>query len=350
MRALITGGAGFVGTNLAARLLREGHEVLILDSLARAGVDGNLRWLRETFGPALSVVVGDIRDRTLVRRAVADADAVFHLAAQVAVTTSLVHPMDDFEVNALGTLNLLEAIRRRPSPPPLVFTSTNKVYGSLGDLAMRRGDRRYEPKDHRARAGVGEDRVLDFHSPYGCSKGAADQYVSDYARTYGLATIVFRMSCIYGPHQFGTEDQGWVAHFLIQARRGRPITLYGDGYQVRDILFVDDLVDAFLLALAGMHKEAGRAFNIGGGPGNAVSLLELLDLIGELTGHRPRVTFDDWRPGDQKYYVSNTSRFEEATGWHPRTGIRQGIARLAEWLGTERTPTGITKAAAGASR
>jgi CDP-paratose 2-epimerase len=350
MRVLITGGAGFVGTNLAARLLGEGREVLVLDSLTRPGVEENLRWLRATFGAALSVEVGDIRDRALVRRSVARADAVFHFAAQVAVTTSVVHPVEDFEVNALGTLNVLEAIRKRPSPPPLVFTSTNKVYGSLGDLAMRRGARRYEPKDERARAGVGEERALDFHSPYGCSKGAADQYVRDYARTFGLPTIVFRMSCIYGPHQFGTEDQGWVAHFLIQALRGHPVTLYGDGYQVRDILFVDDLVEAFLLALRHMGTEGGQAFNIGGGPANAVSLLELLDAIGELTGRRPRVIFDHWRPGDQKYYVSNTSRFEKATGWHPTTGVRQGVARLAEWLSTERALTGITEAAAGAGR
>jgi CDP-paratose 2-epimerase len=350
MRTLITGGAGFVGTNLAARLLREGREVLVLDSLARPGVEENLRWLRDTFGPALSVEVGDVRDPVLVSKAVARANAVFHFAAQVAVTTSLLHPLDDFEVNARGTLNVLEAIRRRPCPPPLVFTSTNKVYGALCDLAMRRSARRYEPRDERARTGVGEDRPLDFHSPYGCSKGAADQYVRDYARTYGLPTTVFRMSCIYGPHQFGTEDQGWVAHFLIQALRGRPITLYGDGHQVRDILFVDDLVEAFLLALQRMETATGQAFNIGGGPANAVSLLELLDLIGELAGRRPRVILDDWRPGDQKYYVSDTTRFEQATGWRPSTSVRSGLEQLAEWLGRERVLTGVREAAAGAGR
>jgi CDP-paratose 2-epimerase len=350
MRTLITGGAGFVGTNLAARLLREGREVLVLDSLARPGVEENLRWLRDTFGPALSVEVGDVRDPVLVSKAVARANAVFHFAAQVAVTTSLLHPLDDFEVNARGTLNVLEAIRRRPSPPPLVFTSTNKVYGALCDLAVRRSARRYEPRDERARTGVGEDRPLDFHSPYGCSKGAADQYVRDYARTYGLPTTVFRMSCIYGPHQFGTEDQGWVAHFLIQAIQGRPITVYGDGHQVRDILFVDDLVEAFLLALQRMETATGQAFNIGGGPANAVSLLELLDLIGELAGRRPRVILDDWRPGDQKYYVSDTTRFEQATGWRPSTSVRSGLEQLAEWLGRERVLTGVREAAAGAGR
>jgi CDP-paratose 2-epimerase len=350
MTTLITGGAGFVGTNLAARLLRDGREVLILDSLARAGVEENLRWLRDTYGSALSVEVGDVRDRALVRSAVARADAVFHFAAQVAVTTSLAEPMEDFEVNARGTLNVLEAIRKRPSPPPLVFTSTNKVYGALSDLAMRQTARRYEPGHDHIRTGIGEERALDFHSPYGCSKGAADQYVLDYARTFGLPTIVFRMSCIYGPHQFGTEDQGWVAHFLIQALRGRPITVYGDGRQVRDLLFVEDLVEALLLAMRRMPTESGRAFNIGGGPGNAVSLLELLDMIGEITGRLPQVRFDDWRPGDQKYYVSNTARFEKATGWRPRTGVRHGLERLAGWLGRERAPIGIRKAAAGAGR
>ena len=350
MTTLITGGAGFVGTNLAARLLREGGEVLVLDSLARAGVEENLRWLRDTFGSALSVEVGDVRDRALVRSAVARADAVFHFAAQVAVTTSLGDPVDDFEVNARGTLNVLEAIRTRPHPPPLVFTSTNKVYGALGDLAMRRTGRRYAPRDAAAAAGVGEDRPLDFHSPYGCSKGAADQYVRDYARTFGLPTTVFRMSCIYGPHQFGTEDQGWVAHFLIQALRDRPITLYGDGLQVRDVLFVEDLVDAFLLALQRMSSGAGQAFNIGGGPDNAVSLLELLEMIAEITGRAPQVRFDDWRPGDQKYYVTNTARFEQATGWRPRTGVRRGLEQLAEWLASERALPGSRKAAAGVGR
>jgi CDP-paratose 2-epimerase len=350
MTTLITGGAGFVGTNLAARLLREGREVVILDSLARPGVEKNLRWLRDTYGSTLTVEVGDVRDRALVRSAVARADAVFHFAAQVAVTTSLADPAEDFEVNARGTLNVLEAIRKRVPPPPLVFTSTNKVYGALGDLAMRRMERRYEPGHDQARTGIDEDRALDFHSPYGCSKGAADQYVRDYARSFGLPTIVFRMSCIYGPHQFGTEDQGWVAHFLIQALRGRPITLYGDGRQVRDVLFVEDLVEALLLAMRRMPTIAGQAFNIGGGPENAVSLLELLDLIGEITGRCPQVRFDDWRPGDQKYYVSNTSRFEKATGWRPRTAVRDGVERLAGWLGLEPAPAVVRKAAAGAGR
>ena len=348
MTTLITGGAGFLGTNLAARLLRDGEHVLILDSLAREGVEENLQWLRDTFRARVTVEIGDVRDRGLVRSAVARADAVFHFAAQVAVTTSLEDPVEDFEVNAGGTLNVLEAVRSRPVPPALVFTSTNKVYGALCDLPMRRLNRRYAPLDEDTARGIGEERKLDFHSPYGCSKGAADQYVRDYARSYGLPALVFRMSCIYGPHQFGTEDQGWVAHFLIQALEGRPITVYGDGRQVRDVLYVGDLVDAFLLAMERMPTESGAAFNIGGGPDNAVSLLELLDLVAAITGRRPELCFDAWRPGDQKYYVSNTGLFEQATGWRPQTGVRRGVERLTSWLQRGRGKARVGKAAAGA--
>jgi CDP-paratose 2-epimerase len=330
---LITGGAGFIGTNLAHRLLREGRPVLVLDSLARPGVEQNLRWLRENHGPGLRVEVRDIRDAAAVRRAVAECDQVFHFAAQVAVTTSLDDPREDFEVNAAGTLNLLEAIRAQPSPPTLVFTSTNKVYGALEDIGLRRQNRRYVPIDQALAArGVSETRPLDCHSPYGCSKGAADQYVLDYARSYGLSTIVFRMSCIYGPHQHGTEDQGWVAHFLIRALAGRPITIYGDGRQVRDLLFVEDLVEALLLAQRHMPTQAGQAFNIGGGPTNAVSLLEVIETIGTLTDRPPTLVYDAWRLGDQRYYVSDTGRFARMTGWRAAVQVPEGVSRLASWL------------------
>jgi CDP-paratose 2-epimerase len=330
---LITGGAGFIGTNLAHRLLSAGQRVVVLDSLVRPGVEQNLSWLREKHRGSLDVEIADVRDERAVRRAVANAREVFHFAAQVAVTTSLGDPVDDFETNARGTLTLLEAIRAQAVPPPLVFTSTNKVYGALDDVALRRRAARYEPVDAAiTRRGVSEARPLDFHSPYGCSKGSADQYVMDYARSYGLPTIVFRMSCIYGPHQHGTEDQGWVAHFLIRALEDREIMIYGDGRQVRDVLFVEDLVDAFLLAQAHMPTEAGRAFNIGGGPGNAVSLIELLEQVAELTDRPPRLAHDAWRVGDQRYYVSDTARFTQATGWRPRVGVRDGLARLASWL------------------
>jgi CDP-paratose 2-epimerase len=251
----------------------------------------------------------------------------------VAVTTSLAQPLGDLAVNVGGTLTLLEAIRGCATPPSLVFTSTNKVYGALDDVALEAGPARYAPPAASLyRAGIDERRPLDFHSPYGCSKGAADQYVLDYARSYGLDTVVFRMSCIYGPHQYGTEDQGWVAHFLLRALAGTPITIYGDGRQVRDILYVDDLVDALLLAESGIDRLRGQAFNIGGGPENAVSLLDLLDRIAALGGGRPQTVFGGWRTGDQRYYVSNTGKFAAATGWRPRVSAGDGIGRLHAWL------------------
>ncbi len=330
---LITGGAGFIGTNLAHRLLAMGQPVLLFDNLSRPGVDANLRWLTEQHGERLQVEIADIRDADAVRWAAAQAGQVFHLAAQVAVTTSLIDPVGDFEVNAVGTLNLLEALRALKTPPPLVFTSTNKVYGSLDDLSIAPDTTRYEPDALSAYAqGVDETRPLDFHSPYGCSKGTADQYVRDYARTFGLKTVVFRMSCIYGPHQCGTEDQGWVAHFVKSALAGLPITLYGDGMQVRDVLFVDDLVDAFVLAQANMNRLSGQAFNIGGGAENTVSLLELITMIERVHDQKPIVHFDDWRVGDQRYYVSDTRKFRAATGWAPRVNPAAGVKRLYEWL------------------
>jgi CDP-paratose 2-epimerase len=265
---------------------------------------------------------------------------VFHFAAQVAVTTSIDDPVDDFSINAQGTLNVLEAIRAQPSPPPLVLTSTNKVYGGLEDVALMRHGQHYAPIAPELRGrGISEAQSLDFHSPYGCSKGTADQYVRDYARSYGLATVVFRMSCIYGPHQFGTEDQGWVAHFLVRALSGEPITIYGDGMQVRDILFVEDLVEAFLLAERNIASLAGQAFNVGGGPSNAISLLDLLDCIEALHGERPHVDFQRWRTGDQRYYVSDTRKFQQATGWSPAVGAKHGIERLYHWLKEARGAT-----------
>ena len=299
--SLITGGAGFVATNVADRLLASGRRVRLFDNLSREGVEANVRWIRERYGDRVDFVRGDVRDEAAVRRAVRGVDQVFHFAAQVAVTTSLSQPFLDFEVNARGTLNLLEANRACESPPSLLFTSTNKVYGDLFDVPLRRRKSRYEPADEGVlERGITEARPLDFHSPYGCSKGAAEQYVLDYARTFGIPATVFRMSCIYGPHQFGTEDQGWVAHFLINALRRQPITIYGDGLQVRDILFVEDLVDAMLLAHENIEDTAGDAFNIGGGPARAVSLLELMDLIGDVAGERPEFSMEPWRPADQR--------------------------------------------------
>lgn len=330
---LICGGAGFIGSNLAARLMSDGRPVLILDDLSRFGVERNLEWLRARFGKLLDFELADIRDRSAIRRCVRVASAVFHFAGQTAVTTSLVSPREDFEVNAAGTLGLLDELRLQQTRIPLVFTSTNKVYGDLDRLALRCKGRRYEPQHPGVQAyGVDESWPLSFHSPYGCSKGSADQYVLDYARSYGLPNVVFRMSCIYGPHQCGTEDQGWVAHFLIQAMRGESITIYGDGMQVRDALYVDDLVQALLAASENASTLAGQAFNIGGGPRNTTSLLELLELIRDLEGTRPRTDFDDWRIGDQRYYVSDIRSFVHATGWQPQTTVREGVTVLHRWL------------------
>lgn len=336
---LITGGAGFVGTNVATRELEEGRRVRIFDNLSRSGVEHNVRWLKAKYGDRVELQVGDVRDREAVRRAVRGAERAYHFAAQVAVTTSLERPINDFEVNAVGTVNLLEELRRLENPPSLLFTSTNKVYGDLEDVALKATKCRYEPKDLLIRSsGIGEDRSLDFHSPYGCSKGTADQYVLDYGRSYGLQTVVFRMSCIYGPHQFGNEDQGWVAHFLIRALNDEPITLYGDGKQVRDILFVEDLAAAMHTAHEKISLTAGQAFNIGGGPENTTSLLELVDLIGAMTGAPVKLGFSDWRVGDQRYYVSDTTRYRKLTGWQPRVNVEQGVYRLSEWL-VEESPT-----------
>ena len=352
---LITGGAGFIGSNLAHRLLTMGRKVRVLDNLSRPGVEQNLQWLRQQHGGLLEFVRADIRDAAAVQQAVNGVQQVFHFAAQVAVTTSLENPQEDFAINALGTLNVLEAARSRPVPPAILMTSTNKVYGGLEDLELSVQGQRYLPVNAEVSArGIGEARSLDFHSPYGCSKGTADQYVIDYARSFGMTTLVFRMSCIYGPRQFGTEDQGWVAHFILRALRGERITLYGDGMQVRDVLFVDDLVDAFLLAEQNATRLSGRAFNMGGGARNAISLQDLLDRIEQLHGKRPPVSFDAWRTGDQRYYVSDTQAFTRETGWQAKVGADEGIARLFEWLAARQEkrgnaqPTDSARAVAGA--
>jgi CDP-paratose 2-epimerase len=282
-------------------------------------------------------IIGDVRDRSAVSHALAGVGEVYHFAAQVAVTSSLDDPLFDFSVNAGGTLNLLEALRAMPSPPPVIFTSTNKVYGDMEDVELIPDGDRYVPAEAATRtSGISERRRIDFHSPYGCSKGAADQYVLDYARTFGIPAVVFRMSCIYGPHQCGTEDQGWVAHFVIRALDDRPITIYGDGLQVRDLLYVDDLVDAFMRAQAGMAALAGEAFNIGGGPERSTSLVELIAILTGLHGRPIALAFDAWREADQRYYVSDTRKFSAATGWAPRVTVADGVRALHEWLRTRR--------------
>jgi len=307
--------------------------VLLFDNLSRPGGANNIDWLKSAHGGMVQFERGDVRDSSALRQAAGRASQVFHFAAQVAVTTSLESPMHDFEINGRGTLNLLEALRALDNPPPLVFASTDKVYGRLGDVKLLAKESRYEPVDGElCWNGFDEHRAIDFHSPYGCSKGAAEQYVLDYSRTFGLRTVVFRMSSIYGPHQFGTEDQGWVAHFLIRAIQGQPITIFGDGKQVRDVLYVDDAVDAYLLARARIGALGGHAFNLGGGLRNTVSLLELLARFTELGFAFPQVQFAPWRPGDQRYYVSDASKFQRLTGWRPKTSVAEGLRHLQRWV------------------
>ena len=337
---LITGGAGFIGSNLADRLASEGCDVIVFDALARRGVERNLAWLKARHPQRVTNIVADIRDDKAVAEAVRDARAVFHFAAQVAVTTSLADPVEDFQVNIGGAVNLLEAVRRRGRRTPVIFASTNKVYGDLSDIPLEIVDDAYQPKDPVVRLrGVGETRPLDFHTPYGCSKGAADQYVLDYARSFGLPTCVLRMSCIYGPRQMGSEDQGWVAHFLIRALAGKPISIYGDGRQVRDILNVADAVRAYVGAWRRIDAVQGRAFNLGGGPANAVSLRQLIRHIEFLLDRDVDLAFADWRAGDQRYYVSDAGAVRGALRLPAPIDWRAGVAELAEWLRTERGET-----------
>ncbi len=329
---LITGGAGFIGTNVARSYLREGQPVHIFDSLSRPGVEQNLSDLQRDFGGRVQFTRADLRDRNEVEKAVASASAVYHLAAQVAVTTSLENPLDDLGTNLVGTVHVLEAIRHAAAQPPLLFTSTNKVYGHLAGVPLTKRSSRYEPEDVvLAQTGAGENQPLEFLSPYGCSKGSADQYVLDYARSYGLRATVFRMSCIYGPHQLGSEDQGWVAHFLRQAMKGEPITIYGDGKQVRDLLFVEDLVRAMRMAQENMSVAGGEAFNLGGGFDNSTSLLELLDEIKQLTGNPVDIDWGPERLADQKWYVADTRKIRALLGWTTTVSIRQGLRTLRDW-------------------
>ena len=343
---LITGGAGFIGSNLADRLAGDGRQVLIFDALARPGVERNLRWLESRHGRKVLSDINDVRDHDALARAAAEASAVFHFAAQVAVTTSLTDPREDFDINVGATFALLDALRRKKGRTPLIFASTNKVYGDLADVDLELVADAYAPADATLRAaGVNEHRPLDFHTPYGCSKGAADQYVLDYCRSFGVPTCVMRMSCVYGPRQMGTEDQGWVAHFLIRALKGEPIVIYGDGRQVRDVLNVADAVEAYVSALKRIDQVKGCAFNLGGGPANAVSLRQLLAHIQELVGRRIDLRYEDWRAGDQRYFVADARAARRALDLHAPIDWRTGVGQLARWLREEhpdiaRTPVG----------
>jgi len=334
---LVTGGCGFIGSNLADSLLTAGEEVILLDNLSRPGVERNLAWLQERHGSGIHAVIADVREHGRADELVREVAAVFHFAAQTAVTTSMETPLEDFEVNARGTLNVLEAVRKSGRSIPVIFSSTNKVYGNLADLALVALEDQYAPSDDGLRArGIGETRPLDFCTPYGCSKGVADQYVLDYCHSFGIPSAVLRMSCIYGPRQFGTEDQGWVAHFLIRALEGKPITIFGDGKQVRDILHVRDAVAAYRTVLGQIGKAAGRAFNLGGGPANTVSLQMVLREIARILGRSIRIERADWRPGDQLYFVADTRLLQEELGWGAAVSWRDGLKDLAGWLGRER--------------
>ena len=326
---LITGGAGFIGSNLAERLLREPEtRVRVFDDLSRPGVEHNLAWLKEIgASDRLEFIRGDVRNAAEVCRAAKDVDEIYHLAAQVAVTTSIHDPRRDFDINVMGTFHVLEAARRSGRNPFVLFTSTNKVYGSLYGVPVKVSGTRY-CADASDFCGVGETEPLDFHSPYGCSKGAADQYVRDYARIYDLPTVVFRMSCIAGPRQFGTEDQGWVAHFLYSTLEEKPITIYGDGFQVRDVLHVADLVDAMLAAREHRTSTAGQIYNLGGGPERAISIVEMLDAIADETGVKPVLLYDAIRPGDQPLYVSDTRKLSEHTGWKAKHSTEQTLRAI----------------------
>lgn len=330
MKYLITGGAGFIGGNFAHKLLERGDEVTIYDNFSRKGALDNVSWL-VTNHKGIAVVQGDIRvDTERLSKEVERCDVVYHLAGQVAVTTSVLNPREDFEINALGTLNLLEAIRVSKSRPILIFASTNKVYGGMGDIKIIKDDHRYRYQD--IPGGISEERLLDFHSPYGCSKGSADQYVRDYSRIYGLKTVVMRQSCIYGPRQFGVEDQGWVAWFTIASVLSKPITIYGDGKQVRDILFIDDLFNAWDIATKKIRKSSGEIYNIGGGPLNTISLLELLEMLENLMGKKIFTSFSGWRPGDQPVYISDISKASISLGWSPKNTPEKGVTKLFNWV------------------
>jgi CDP-paratose 2-epimerase len=329
-KILITGGAGFIGCNLADRLMSQGVKAIVLDSLKRPGSERNLQWLRERHHNLLGFYQEDVMTTHYLLEALDGADAVFHLAAQTAVTTSLYDPVGDFAVNVGGTLAVLEAMRMS-GVQKIIAASTNKVYGHMDDVPVILDGEQYRPTLPGYRSGVPVSQQLQFVSPYGCSKGAADQYVLDYARSYGLQSAVMRMSCIYGTHQNGTEDQGWVAHFLMQALHGKPITIYGDGFQVRDILYIDDCVDAWLAALDRIDSISGRAFNLGGGPSNAVSLKQVIDRIESMIGPIDK-KYGDWRVGDQQWYVSDIREASEALGWFPRINPDKGLSQLCAWF------------------
>lgn len=327
---LITGGAGFIGVNAALHFAKNGWKVTVLDNLSRKGAEKNLHWLTTQVPIVFEQI--DIRDIEETERVVGNVkpDVLLHLAAQVAVTTSVENPREDFEINAFGTFNVLEAVRKHSQNTFFINASTNKVYGKMDDVGVEERNGRYEYAN--LSLGVGEYRNLDFHSPYGCSKGIADQYTIDYSRIYGLKTVTFRQSCIYGPRQFGIEDQGWVAWFTIASVLGKPLTIYGDGKQIRDVLHVDDLLYAFEAAIDRKEKVNSHAFNIGGGPNNTMSLIELLDYLEKELGKKIPLKLDDWRPGDQQVFICDINKAKQLLNWSPKIQVKQGVKQLISWV------------------
>lgn len=326
---LITGGAGFIGANTAEYFLKKGDKVWILDNLSRVGSKLNLEWLVKNF-PKIEFIKGDIRNFSLLKKSVIGKDIIFHFAGQVAVTTSVKDPREDFEINTLGTFNLLEAMRKVASKAILFYSSTNKVYGGMENEEITEGDTRYSYK--KLKFGVSENYQLDFHSPYGCSKGAADQYVRDYARIYGLKTVVFRQSCIYGYHQFGMEDQGWIAWFIIALLLGKKITIYGNGKQVRDVLFITDLLNAYDLAAQHIKGTSGQVYNIGGGTDFSLSIwIEFKPFLEKLLGKNITEFYENWRPGDQLIYISDIRKSKADFKWEPKVKPKMGIEELFKW-------------------
>jgi len=296
-------------------MIKHGWQVTLLDNLSRPGTERNLKWILTRYPHRVTFIKEDVRNAGGLIPHVKDQDAILHLAAQVAVTTSLVDPNSDFDVNARGTLNLLEAVRVHNHDAAVLFASTNKVYGKL----------------EHSNGPCKESQPLDFHSPYGCSKGAADQYVRDYSRCFDMNTVVLRQSCIYGAHQYGTEDQGWVAHFVHSILKDRPLTIYGDGTQVRDLLDARDLSVLYSTVIDKIAITRGEIYNVGGGPENQRNLLEVIDQIGEVTGRKPRFSHAAWREGDQKYYVSDVSKAKRVLGWEPQVDFDRGLRELIAW-------------------
>src|SRR3989338_4422806 len=334
-RLLITGGAGFIGSNLAKHFLEKGYQVTIFDNFVRLGTDDNASWLKKLF-PQITIIKGDIRNYQEIQKAVENIDIIFHLAAQVAVTTSVIDPKTDFDINALGTFNLLEGVRKVGHKPILIYSSTNKVYGEMGSVGIKEKSGRYDYKN--LPFGISEETNLDFHSPYGCSKGSADQYVRDYERIYDLPTVVFRQSCIYGPRQFGLEDQGWIAWFIIAITLDKPVTIYGDGKQVRDVLYIDDLVKLFETAVNKIGQARGEVFNVGGGSSNILSVWSGFGpILEELFRKKIKVKFSQWRPGDQKVYISDISKVNTILGWKPEIRVRVGVEKLYKWIKENKT-------------